>query len=287
MMKRAVLTFALISAAFLPTLAQKIETENTDRKQIIHLRTALDHLTVIELDEPVLQVASGSPSFKVEWRENKVFIQPTEADTRTNLFIWTAGQRLNYELEPAGAVTDMDFAVDQTPLHPNPTVSLSTQPQPVQPTISDLLLEAQPVRTQPKQNGSKPVEVWISDLYEKEGHLLVRYTVFNRGTETYSVNAPQVFQLDGVRAKQSLYSLTNSQLSDEQASKLKINRRVPVKVLEQDVQLEKVAPGEQTTGLVSLEMASSSEPTVLSFQFPAGDRSGGRSSRPITAYLVR
>lgn len=287
MMKRAVLTFALISAAFLPTLAQKIETENTDRKQIIHLRTALDHLTVIELDEPVLQVASGSPSFKVEWRENKVFIQPTEADTRTNLFIWTAGQRLNYELEPAGAVTDMDFAVDQTPLHPNPTVSLSTQPQPVQPTISDLLLEAQPVRTQPKQNGSKPVEVWISDLYEKEGHLLVRYTVFNRGTETYSVNAPQVFQLDGVRAKQSLYSLTNSQLSDEQASKLKINRRVPVKVLEQDVQLEKVAPGEQTTGLVSLETASSSEPTVLSFQFPAGDRSGGRSSRPITAYLVR
>jgi hypothetical protein len=287
MMKRAVLTFALISAAFLPTLAQKIETENTDRKQIIHLRTALDHLTVIELDEPVLQVASGSPSFKVEWRENKVFIQPTEADTRTNLFIWTAGQRLNYELEPAGAVTDMDFAVDQTPLHPNPTVSLSTQPQPVQPTISDLLLEAQPVRTQPKQNGSKPVEVWISDLYEKEGHLLVRYTVFNRGTETYSVNAPQVFQLDGVRAKQSLYSLTNSQLSDKQASKLKINRRVPVKVLEQDVQLEKVAPGEQTTGLVSLEMASSSEPTVLSFQFPAGDRSGGRSSRPITAYLVR
>jgi hypothetical protein len=287
MMKRAVLTFALISAAFLPTLAQKIETENTDRKQIIHLRTALDHLTVIELDEPVLQVASGSPSFKVEWRENKVFIQPTEADTRTNLFIWTAGQRLNYELEPAGVVKDMDFAVDQTPLHPNPTVSLSTQPQPVQPTISDLLLEAQPVRTQPKQNGSKPVEVWISDLYEKEGHLLVRYTVFNRGTETYSVNAPQVFQLDGVRAKQSLYSLTNSQLSDKQASKLKINRRVPVKVLEQDVQLEKVAPGEQTTGLVSLEMASSSEPTVLSFQFPAGDRSGGRSSRPITAYLVR
>jgi hypothetical protein len=286
-MKRAVLTFALLPLAFLQTLAQKIEPENADRTQIVHLKTALDHLTVIELGEPVLQVASGSPSFKVEWRENKVFIQPTEPLAQTNLFIWTASQRLNYELEPAGAIKDMDFAVDQTPLHPNPSLSLSTQPEPVQPTISDLLLEAQPIRMQPKQNGSKPVEVWISDLYEKEGHLLVRYTVFNRGTQTYSVNTPQVFQLDGVRSTQSLYDLTNSQLSDEQSKKLKIKRRVPVRVLKQELQPDKVAPGEQVTGIVSLEMASSSEPTVLSFQFPSGDRSRGRSSRPVTAYLVR
>ena len=286
-MKRAVLTFALIGATFIRALAQKIETENADRKQIIHLKTALDHLTVIELGEPVLQVASGSPSFKVEWRENKVFIQPTEADTRTNLFIWTATQRLNYELEPAGSVTDMDFAIDQMPLHSNPVVSSNTQPQPAQPTISDLLLEAQPVRMQSMQHGSKPVEVWISDLYEKDGHLLVRYTVFNRGTETYSVNTPLVFQLDGVRSTQSLYGLTNSQLSDEQASKLKIKHRVPVKVLRQELQTEKIAPGEQATGIVSLEMASSSKPTVLSFQFPGGNKSGGQPGRPVTAYLVR
>jgi hypothetical protein len=286
MMKRAVLTFVLTVVAFVPTLAQKIGTENTDRKQIIHLKTALDHLTIIELGEPVLQVASGSPSFKVEWRENKVFIQPTEPDTRTNLFIWTATQRLNYELEPAGSVMDMDFAIDQMPVRSNPVISSDTQRQPAQPTVSDMLLEAQPVRVQSKQHGSKAVEVWISDLYERDGHLLVRYTVFNRGTEMYAVNAPLVFQLAGARSMQSLYALTNSQLSDEQASKLKIKHRIPVKVLKQELQSEKLAPGEQATGIVSIEMASTSEPTVLSFQFP-GDRSGGHSSRPITAYLVR
>lgn len=286
-MKHAVLTFTLLSATFLPTVAQKIETQNTERKQIIHVNTALDHLTIIELGEPVLQVASGSPSFKVEWRENKVFVQPTEAEARTNLFIWTASQRLNYELEPAGSVAEMDFAIDHTPVRSNPVVSSNSQPQPAQPTISDLLLEGQPVRTPSKQHGSKPVEVWISDLYEKDGHLLVRYTVFNRGTETYSVNAPLVFQLDGVHSTQSLYGLTNSQLSDEQASKIKIKRWLPVKVIEQDVQSDKIAPGEQTAGIVSLAMASSSEPTVLSFQFPGANGSRGRSSRPITAYLVR
>ena len=94
-------------------VAQKIGTETSDRTRIVHLKTALNHLTVIEVGEPVLEVAAGSPSFKVEWRENKVFVQPMEADAATNLFIWTASQRLNYELEPAGAVASMDFAVDQ------------------------------------------------------------------------------------------------------------------------------------------------------------------------------
>ena len=94
----------------------------------MHLKTALNHLTVIEVAEPVVQVAAGSPSFKVEWRENKVFVQPTEADAATNLFIWTANQRLNYELEPAGAVTDMDFAVDQAPVHVEPIKPASATP---------------------------------------------------------------------------------------------------------------------------------------------------------------
>ena len=119
-MKRVVLTFAVLAAVFIPAVAQKIETQTSDRTRIVHLKTALNHLTVIEVAEPVVQVAAGSPSFKVEWRENKVFVQPTEADAATNLFIWTANQRLNYELEPAGSVTTMDFAVDQAPVHAEP-----------------------------------------------------------------------------------------------------------------------------------------------------------------------
>ena len=119
-MRRVVLMFAVLAAVFVPAVAQKIETETSDRTRIVHLKTALNHLTVIEVGEPVVQVAAGSPTFKVEWRENKVFVQPTEADAATNLFIWTANQRLNYELEPAESVTNMDFAVDQAPVHLEP-----------------------------------------------------------------------------------------------------------------------------------------------------------------------
>ncbi|MBV9483578.1 MAG: hypothetical protein JO249_22925 [Acidobacteria bacterium] len=286
-MRHTVLAFAMVTAVLSVALGQKIETKKTDRKQIIRLKTALGHLTVIELGEPVLEVASGSPSYRVQWRENKVFIQPTETEARTNLFIWTPNERLNYELEPASSVGDMDFAIDQNLVDPDPVVSSGTQPKAAPPSISDVLLEVRPVRMQ-SPHGALPVEVRISDVYEKDGQLLVRYTVFNGSTDPYSLRSPQVFHLDRVRASQSLYSLTNSQLSEELASKLKVEHRTPVRVLYQQLPLLTVLPGASATGIIALALASSSQPTVLSFQFPGRViPRGARSSHPITAYLVR
>ena len=96
-------------------LGQKIETLKPDRHRIVRLETALNHLTVIEVSEPVVMVAAGSQSFKIERRENKVFVQPLEENVSTNLFVWTSGTRYNYELVPAGQISDMHFAVDQDP----------------------------------------------------------------------------------------------------------------------------------------------------------------------------
>jgi hypothetical protein len=290
-MKRVVLIFVLLASALIPALAQKIETETSDRTRIVHLKTALNHLTVIEVAEPVVQVAAGSPSFKVEWRENKVFVQPTEADATTNLFIWTASQRLNYELEPAESVTNMDFAVDQTPVHVEPLRPASVTPPPP-PSITELLLAGKPVRLLPsKQRASKPLEVWISDLYEKDGRLLIRYAVRNHSSEPYSIDTPAVYQLDGVRSPQSLYGLINSQLGDEQAAKLKAKQQIPVKVLAGQMQPASIAPGEEAVGVVALQMASSTHPTILRFQFPSPKQSGDQLSddrRPqIDAFLVR
>src|SRR5215472_14267171 len=171
-MKRIALMSVFLASALIPALAQKIEDETGDRTRIVHLKTALNHLTVIEVAEPVVEVAAGSPSFRVEWRDNRGFFQPTEADAATNLFIWTATQRLNCELEPAGAVEAMDFAVDRAPAHnPESSKPASAKGQSVaSPSVTDLLLTEKPVRTVPsKRNQSKPVEVWISDLFEKDG----------------------------------------------------------------------------------------------------------------------
>jgi hypothetical protein len=165
-----VATLSLLTLSVGPARAQRIETETSARTSIVHLKTELNHLTIIEVSEPVVQVAAGSPSFKIEWRENKVFVQPTEADAATNLFIWTANQRLNYELEPAGSVANMDFAIDQSPVQVAPVKLTNAPASP--PSITDVLLAGKPVRLlSQKQHGSKPVDIRISDLYEKNGNL--------------------------------------------------------------------------------------------------------------------
>src|SRR5260370_2001608 len=114
----------MVLAAFLfisaPARAQRVTTQKSDRNQIVHLHTALNHLTVIEVGEPVMSVAAGSPTFKVEWRENKVYIQPTEENISTNLFIWTASHLLNYELGPTSHLQQLHFSLLNPPSPPPP-----------------------------------------------------------------------------------------------------------------------------------------------------------------------
>jgi hypothetical protein len=52
----------LIVIATLAAFGQKIETQNPDRNKITRLGTTQNHLSVIELGEPVTQVAAGSRS---------------------------------------------------------------------------------------------------------------------------------------------------------------------------------------------------------------------------------
>ena len=274
---RRLLTILIIATAATQLPAQKIDREPNDPQQIIHLKTALNHLTVIELREPVLQVAAGSQSFKVEWRENKVFVQPTEPDASTNLFVWTSSQRLNYELEPAGSVAVMDFAVDQElPPQPKPT---SVKPQ--EPLPTEVLLSGRPVRLESAKPSVKSVEVTIRDLYEKDGRLLVRYAVRNNSAHTYEVTTPSVYVLPGVRYPRSLYGLVDSQLGDREASRLDIKEQSPVSVIEGNVQSSHLQPGQQCLGLVALRVPPSKEPMVLRFQFANDDRG------QVAAFLVR
>src|SRR3989449_9998303 len=92
---------------------QRIETQYPDRAKVTRVETALNHLTVIELAEPVTLAAAGSPLFKIERRDNKVFIQPLEEGSSTNLFVWTGSGRWSYELVPAASPATMHFAIDQ------------------------------------------------------------------------------------------------------------------------------------------------------------------------------
>ena len=274
-------TLMLIAIATLTAFGQKIETQKPDRNKITRLGTTQNHLSVIELGEPVTQVAAGSSSFKIEWRENKVFIQPLEPDATTNLFIWTASGRLSYELVPAGSVEQMHFAIDQDPAtvqakRPEPVEQAPVVEQPKIPAA--MLMESTPVKVVGSSRNHQKVEIVVQDVYQKDGRVYLRYAIVNGGRTVYLPAAPDVFTLNSPRAPQSLIPLANSQLAGDYQLKWKGEARVPV--VHTELQAPVVRPGQTAHGVIAFDLPTASEPgvrTVVKLAFPA-DAAGNVSA---------
>ena len=277
------LSFVAVAAISWPAWGQKVEVQKPDRVQIVHVETSLNHLTVLEMSEPVITVAVGSSAFKVEWRENKVFIEPTDTNVATNLFVWTASGRFNYELDPAGAVPQMDFAIDQPIIDP-PTVNISakTGVGPSDPSPADVLIEAKPVRLYGSISEKNRVAVYLTDSLDHDGQVLIRYTIRNQTKRAYVPGDPQVVVLNAPRYRESLYPLSNFQLSPDAAARLKWSgSATPIEVTKGEIRSSRIQPGEETTGIVAIKLPHGhAEPTVLRLVFLADPKG------PISATLV-
>ena len=277
-MKRTCLCFVAVAVLSCPAWAQKVEIQKPDRAQIVHVETSLNHLTVLEMSEPVITVAVGSTAFKVEWRENKVFVEPNDADVATNLFVWTASGRFNYELDPAGAVPQMDFAIDQPIVDPPPpakTVARAADPSP-----ADMLIQAKPIRLYGSIPEKNHIAVYLTDLLEHDGQIFVRYTIRNETKKAYVPGSPQVAFVNGPRYRESLYGLANYQLSPDAASRLKSSGQTPVEVAKDEMRSSRVEPGQETTGIIAIKVPAEKTPMVLRVTFLA-DLTG-----PVNATLV-
>jgi hypothetical protein len=283
MQKPIVLTLALALAAN----AQKIETEKSQRNRVMRLNTTANHLSVIELAEPVTEVAAGSSSYKIEWRGNKVFVQPLEPEAATNLFIWTASGRLSYELIAVPSVADAEFAIDQEP--GTDTAKVAPAPQPAADSgsaeqaklASELLLASHPVRLAGELKRGR-VQVLLKDVYRDNNRIYVRYLIRNEGRTAYQPACPDVFTLRSPRGPQSLYALAGSQLAGDQA-RVTAEGQAPVQVVNAEIHASTVLAGGATLGLVAFDIPSSSitsTPTVLRFAFPSD------SAGEVTALLV-
>jgi len=268
-------TIAFTIAIALAANAQRIETEKSDRHRVIRVETAPNHLSIIELAEPVTEVAAGSSSYKIEWRGNKVFVQPLDPEAETNLFIWTASGRLNYELVPAPSVQEMHFAIDQEPSPAVAKVAVPARPaenpQVVQEAklASEMLFASTPVRLAGETKNHARVEVILRDIYRKDDRIYVRYAIQNNGRSTYVPGKPGVFTLQSPRSSISLYALPQSQLVGD-GIRITSEGQAPVKVFNAEVHTNAVAPGGSTWGLVEFEWPPrTNDPAVLKFAFPS------------------
>jgi hypothetical protein len=267
----------------LPAWGQKVEVQKQDRSQVFHVRTALQHLTVLEMAEPVRTVAVGSTAFKVEWRENRVFIQPLEPNVTTNLFVWTASARFNYELGPAGPVEEMHFAIEQpAPDPPSANHVAAAAPVPDAPGATEVLVDSKPVRTDRVRLRKDRVGVLLTETFQFKDQLFIRFVVRNEGKKPYAPGTPQVVAVISGRFRQSLYGLSNVQLGEKDAARLKTNGQSPLEVVAHEIRSTRLELGQETIGVVGVKLPGGYEtPLVVRLIFPAGP------AGPVTAVLVR
>jgi hypothetical protein len=265
---------SLLMLLVLAATPQRIETQYPDRAKVTRVETMMNHLTVIELAEPVTLAAAGSPSFKIERRDNRVFVQPLEEGASTNLFVWTGSGRWNYELVPAASLETTHFAIDQqlatSSQIQEPAVSPASTPS--QSIAEELLLFAKPIRNLGMKTGAVQVAVLITDVYRKDDHVFIRYMIDNRTTHPYLGGQPEVFALQSVHSQTSLHAYRYSQVGPELEKKIRSRAQMRIATVECDVPSEPLPPGEAATGILILQAPPTgpdAEPAVLRFLFPA------------------
>ena len=240
--------------------AQKLETQTADPRRVVRVETARDHLTVIELNEPVSMVAVGNQNaFTVERRENKVFVKPAEEDARTNLFIWTTSGRYSYELVPAPSVEQMHFAIDQPPQQLVSTNTQSRDPVSVNPGSQlppEMLTQSQAVLLYGERDRTRKVEVLLRDLYQDGDRHYLRYTVLNHGNRAYRPAQPSVMHLDPVKSSFSLIPLAGSQLSERALREIKTRTAGEAQVLA-GKEPEAIPAGGQAAGWIAFRLGTS------------------------------
>ena len=280
-------TIATVLIFVLALPLQRIETQYADRAKVTRVETAMNHLTVIELAEPVTLAAAGSPSFKIERRENKVFIQPLEEGASTNLFIWTSSGRWTYELVPAASMETMHFAVDQQMASASETHGSADSTAASRSSHSfaeEMLLFAKPVRNFGVKFGGTRVGVLITDVYRKDDQLFIRYMIDNRTKHPYLAGQPEVFALQSAHSQTSLHAYRYSQVGLEFEKKIRSRAQVRIATVECDVPSEPLPPGEGASGILILQApptAPDTQPAVLRLVFPTA----GQEATSLTLIL--
>jgi hypothetical protein len=267
--------------------AQRIETESPDRGRVTRVETAMNHLTVIELAEPVTLAAAGSPLFKIERRDNKVFIQPLEDGASTNLFVWTGSGRWSYELVPAASPQTMHFAIDEK-VAPSPQSQNTVAPNSVATHEAasasigeEMLLYSKPIRNVGVKFGPTELGVFVTDVYRKDDQLFMRYVVDNRTERPYAIAVPEVFALESANSQTSLHALRYSQLGSDIGKKIRSRGQVRIDAVDCEMPSPTLSAGPMGSGILIFETPpSASEPAVFRLLFPQ------QGHEPISLTLV-
>ena len=259
-MKRILSTF--IYGLF--AVAAAAQQSQAPAQNVLHIATALNHLTVLEFHEPVTMAAAGSSDFQIERQDNKVFVKPTKPGVSTDLLVWTASRRFAYELETTEEVKTMNFAIDAAIPAAPPVISSSAD------ELADMLLTraflgAVQIRSN-ERTARDQVVIRIEQLFKTRSTIYIHYRVENNTDTLYHAGLPAVFELKPERSSISLGSIVHTQLDSRGLKKLGTAKALALAVGHAESELEQLEPGASTQGVVAIRQDLKS-PAILQLVF--------------------
>jgi hypothetical protein len=276
----AVLALAAISAA----------AQSTNFNQIQHIETALNHLTVIDLGEPIVTVAVADPdSIQIERHDDKVFLKPLKDGVSTNLFIWTASRQIAYEIDPAGDLAKMNVIVRNVPPpaeHKPDHEAEKSEPsdREIQNIASLVLTQAlmgtESIVREKSKIAVSGVNVTLEQVFRSKDALYIRYTIANQSTVPFRVTTPDISEVKSTKHPISMESLRDHQLSPRTFGKFKTNPGVSIPVVNAESGSTDIAPGTKSTGVVTIRASQGSQPQLYQLHF------GNSQSGPIAVEAV-
>ena len=269
-MKRALIFVLMIYAVF--ASADELKVNQPLASDVIHLATALDHLTVLEFGEPVTMAAAGSPAFQIERHEDKVFIKPLKTGVSTDLFVWTASRRFTYELEPPGEVRTMNFTVDNRAPAPKAVPDSSSRMEEIADMmLSRALLGAERVDSTTIKDEKGRITVRIEHVFQSKSTLYIHYSVRNQSPRPYRVAMPAVEEVLAPQPTISLMPLQHTQLDRQMMHKLGKVKERPLTPTRAETRKEDLQSGEETHGVVAIREQVSG-PAIIQLTFGSEGR---------------
>jgi hypothetical protein len=234
---------------------------------VVHVTTALNHLTVLEFHEPVTLAAAGSPDFQIERESSKVFVKPVKLGAATDLFVWTASRRFAYELETTQEVKTMNFVIDSAQLEAVQEPTLSTPVEQLADVmLTRALMGAEDISHVNTRAAKNQVNVRVERIFRTRTTVYLHYTIENNSGRAYHVNTPQAYQLQTDHSSISVPDLVRTQLDQAVVEKLGDTRLVVLPIAHAESESEDVQPGKNTQGVVAIRQELKS-PAVVQLVF--------------------
>jgi hypothetical protein len=269
-MKRTVPLILIYSLCAVAALCQQSGAPNPNA--VVHVATALNHLTVLEFHEPVTMAAAGSSDFQIERESNKVFIKPVKSGAATDLFVWTASRRFAYELEITQELKNMNFAIDSAPPAPAPPpkpVVDSATDQSVDVMLTRAILGTEEIKHTRALATKNQVSLRVDQVFRTRGMVFLRYTIENNSNLFYRVNTPGAYELKIGDSPIPLASLAQTQLDRAMLEQLGGAQELALPVAGAEAEADDLHPGASTQGVVSIRQDLKS-PAVVQLVFRDG-----------------